>query len=640
MNNTLRTHDPLRILLVLSASLLLALSGSAAATSRPEVTLAAPSNVLSALEAHQTPDGSGTRIVMRGSMPMSYGMAPWTEKPWYVTLYGVDPRMVGSEVEVGTPQVDRILVRALPEVAGRVATRVEFQGGSPESRKVRVDGNSLVVELTGGGTHPAAEAPPAPAEPMTPTSASKTELASPKAEEAAQMPEPPAPQPETPGYRPAVPSAPAPAPVIVPPELGPMDLMVSAGKSRTLNLESSATRVSVTNPNVADAVVISPQQILINGISAGNTSLLVWLRSGESRNYNLSVQLDTDMLAGRLRQIFPDQQISVVASKETLVLYGTVTKPEIGERAVKIASDYSGKVVNNLTYPASGRKQILLKVIFAEVNREAITELSATLTRVDPNNPRGDHEGLTGTGTPGTLGNFINNPRGPDLNFGNAINFYAFNFADKIGAFVTAMKTRGLLQVLAEPTLITADGQKASFLAGGEFPIPVAQAGAGFSSITIEYKKFGISLEFTPQIREDQTIVLKVAPEVSSLDFANSLVMAGFQIPSLKVRRADTEVELKNGQSFAIAGLYSADLQQTKKKIPLLGDIPLLGYLFKSKNLNKNKSELLVIATPELVEPLPAGERPTLPKYDMSFDLEKKPKPVPLAVSAPEPGKN
>jgi pilus assembly protein CpaC len=610
MNNTHRSPDLFRVLPAIAATLFLALSGIQAAPT--PATLARPSIVLSALEAHAEADGSGTRVVLRGSMPLSYAVAPSTETPWYLTLDGVDPRMVDSEVPVGTPQVDRIRVRAVP-AAGRVATRVEFEGGAATARKVRVDGNDLVVELTGGSPKPAAAVSGATA-----------------------------PETQTPGYRPAVP-APMPAPpVIVPVAPGPNDLLVSAGKSRTLDLPSPATRVSVTNPNVADAVVISPQQILINGISAGNTSLLVWQRSGESKNYNLTVQMDTDVLSSRLREIFPDQQISVTASKETLVLYGTVSRPEIGDKAMKIASDYSGKVVNNLTFPASGRKQILLKVIFAECNREAITELSATLTRVDPNNPRGDHEGLTGTGTPGALGNFINNPRGPDFNFGDAINLYAFNFADKIGAFVTAMKTRGLLQVLAEPTLITADGQKASFLAGGEFPIPVAQAGAGYTSITIEYKKFGISLDFTPAIRDDQTIVLKVQPEVSSLDFANSLVMAGFQIPSLKVRRADTEVELKNGQSFAIAGLYSADLQQTKKKIPLLGDIPLLGYLFKSKNLNKNKTELLVIATPELVDPLPAGEKPTLPKYDMSFDLDKKQKPEPL--SSPEPpsesGKN
>ncbi len=609
MKTNLRTASRSRILPLLVAALFLGLTGVTSASSRTEpVTVPAPLNLLSSLEAQGAADGSGTRIVLTGSMPLSYSTAPNTENPWTLTLDGVDPSLVRSEVPVGTPQVDRIRVTTVPSESGGLATRLEFQGGAPEMRKVIVNGNTLVVDLRGGALRRAeakAKEPPAP---------------------------PALPAPEIPGYRPAVPQA-APSAAVPPaPVPGPMDLVVSAGRSMTLDLPSPATRVSVTNPNVADAVVISPQQILINGISAGTTSLMIWSRSGETRNYSLTVQMDTEALAGRLRQIFPDQQISVTASKETLVLYGTVTKPEIGEKAVKIASDYSGKVVNNLTFPASGRRQILLKVIFAEVNRQAVTELSASLTRVDPNNPRGDHEGLTGTGSPGSLGNFINNPRGPDFNFNDAINIYAFNFADKIGAFITALKTRGLLQVLAQPTLIAADGQKASFLAGGEFPIPIAQAGAGFTSVTVEFKKFGISLDFTPTIREDQTIVLKVQPEVSSLDFANAVVLSGFTIPALKVRRADTEVELKNGQSFAIAGLYSSDLTQTKKKIPLLGDIPLLGYLFKSKNLNKNKTELLVIATPELVEPLPAGQKPTLPKYDLTFDLDKAPKPEPLTA--------
>jgi pilus assembly protein CpaC len=403
-----------------------------------------------------------------------------------------------------------------------------------------------------------------------------------------------------------------------------IDLTVAAGRSITIDLEQPVTRVSVASPTIADAVVVSPQQILVNGLVPGRTSLMVWGRTGGSRHYQLTVQLDLELLAARLREVFPQEQIQVVASKETLVLQGTVSRPEIGEKAVKIASDYSSKVVNNLRYPTGGRRQILLKIMFAEVDRQAVTELSASLTRIDPNNPRGDHEGMTTTGIPAPLGNFINNPRGPDFGFSDAINIYAFNFRDKIAAMITALKTKGLVQILAEPTLITADGEKASFLAGGEFPIPIAQAGAGFTSVTIQFKKFGISLDFTPEIREDGTIVLEVEPEVSSLDFANAVVLSGFTVPALRVRRAATEVELKDGQSFAIAGLYTADLQQTRRKVPVLGDIPLLGYLFKSKALNKNKSELLVIATPTLVKPLPAGQAPELPRFDMSFDIEKK----------------
>jgi pilus assembly protein CpaC len=402
------------------------------------------------------------------------------------------------------------------------------------------------------------------------------------------------------------------------------ELAVTSGRSVSVNLDQPVTRISVANPSIADAVVISPQEILVNGLAPGRTSLVVWSKAGGPRHYRLSVQMDIDPLADRLREVFPKESIQVMASKETLILHGAASRPEIGEMAVKIASDYSGKVVNNLSYPPGGRRQISLKMMFAEVDRQAVTELSASLTRIDPNNPRGDHEGMTTTGIPSPLGNWINSPRGPDFGFSDAINLYAFNFRDKIGAMITALKTRGLVQVLAEPNLITADKEKASFLAGGEFPIPIAQAGAGFTSVTIEYKKFGISLDFTPEIRDDGTIVLQVEPEVSSLDFANAVVLSGFTVPALKVRRATTEVELKDGQSFAIAGLYSAELQQTKKKVPILGDIPLLGYLFKSKALNKNKSELLVIATPTLVQPLSAGEMPKLPQLDMPFDLDKQ----------------
>ena len=402
------------------------------------------------------------------------------------------------------------------------------------------------------------------------------------------------------------------------------DLTIGAGRSLSVALAHPASRVSVANPAVADAVVVSPQELLVNGLIPGRTSLVVWSREGGAVHYQLTVKMETDELSARLAETFPGEQIRVITSKETLILNGTASKPEIGDMALKIASDYSAKVVNNLSYPPGGRRQILVKMMFAEVNRQAVTELSASLTRIDPLNPRGDHEGMTSTGVPAPLGNFLNEPIGPDFSFGDAINLYAFSFRDKWSAMITALKTKGLVQVLAEPTLITADRQKASFLAGGEFPIPIAQAGAGFTSVTVEYKKFGISLDFLPEIRDDGTIVLQVDPEVSSLDFANSVVLSGFSIPALKVRRASTQVELKDGQSFAIAGLYSAELQQTKSKVPILGDIPLLGYLFKSKNLQKNKSELIVIATPTIVQPLPAGQLPALPRLDLPYDVDKK----------------
>jgi pilus assembly protein CpaC len=410
------------------------------------------------------------------------------------------------------------------------------------------------------------------------------------------------------------------------PQLGLYDLIVAAGRSLPVQLDSAVSRVSVTNPEIADAMVISPEEILINGIAPGNTSMVLWFKAGGIGNYNVIVETDPAPLQMRLRQFFPTENIHVGASRQTIVLYGSVSRPEVGEKVVRISSDYSPNVVSNLTYPPEGRKQVMLKVIFAEVNREAITELSSSFSRIDPSNPRSINEGLSATGGQTTSGNVINTPLGPDFAFNENINFYAFSFGEKLATFITALKTRGLLQVLAEPTLIAADGEKASFLAGGEFPIPVAQAGAGFTSVTIVFKKFGISLEFTPQIRQDGAIVLQVEPEVSALDFANAVVLSGFTVPSLTVRRASTQIDLQSGQSFAIAGLYSSDLQQTRKKIPILGDIPLLGYLFRSKNLKKRKSELLVMVTPTLVEPIPHGEEIPLPKFPESFDLDKKKK--------------
>src|SRR5262249_895565 len=154
------------------------------------------------------------------------------------------------------------------------------------------------------------------------------------------------------------------------------------------------------------------------------------------------------------------------------------------DKAVKLATDYTGKVVNNMSYPPDGRRQVMLKIMFAEISKQALTDLSASLVRFDPLNPRGDHEGMTNLGTPASSGNFANTPVGTNFNFNDAINVYGFSFRDKWEVFINALKTRGLAQVLAEPTLITADGQKASFLAGGEIPVPVAQAGAGFTSVT------------------------------------------------------------------------------------------------------------------------------------------------------------
>ncbi|HZI93003.1 MAG TPA: pilus assembly protein N-terminal domain-containing protein, partial [Patescibacteria group bacterium] len=365
-------------------------------------------------------------------------------------------------------------------------------------------------------------------------------------------------------------------------------LKVLVGRSLTLETGTQIARVSVSNPAVAEPVAISPTQLLINGLAPGVVSLVLWPKQGPAVVYELVVQIDTMALAQQLQTIFPKENVRVQSSKDSIILTGPISEAAVGDKMVKLASDYSAKVVNDLSAPGLQRKQIMLKVKFAEVSKQAMTELATMWTHVDPQHPAGNDRGNSGTGqfTP-SFGNVINNPPGPDITWSDAINLSYFDKRINLGMFITALKSRGLFQELAEPTLMAASGQDASFLAGGEFPVPIAQPGANFVSLTVEWKKFGIMLDFKPTINADGMISMKVKPEVSSLDFSNGVQIQGFKIPSLIVRRAETEVELRDGQSFAIAGLYDRSLASTRQKIPILGDIPILGYLFRSKAIEK-----------------------------------------------------
>jgi pilus assembly protein CpaC len=393
----------------------------------------------------------------------------------------------------------------------------------------------------------------------------------------------------------------------------------------TLETGLPISRVSVSNPAVAEPIAISPTQLLINGLAPGTVTLVLWPKEGAAIVYELVVHIDSAALEQQMQAIFPEEHVRVQTSKDSIVLTGPVSSTDMAEKLMKLATDYSPKVVNHMAGPGAARKQVMLKVKFAEVSKSALTEFASVLHHVDPTNPAGSDRGSSGTGQFNPpRGNLLNNPAGPELTWGDAINLSFFEKSLDLGLFITALKQRGLFQELAEPTLIAADGQEANFLAGGEFPVPVAQPGANFVAITVVWKKFGISLDFKPTIHNDGVIVMKVKPEVSSLDFANGVLIEGFRIPSLIVRRAETEVELKDGQSFAIAGLYDRNLANTKSKIPVLGDIPLLGHLFRSKSLEKNRTELLVIVTPQIVEPLGTGkELPTLEMPETFDDTEK-----------------
>jgi pilus assembly protein CpaC len=350
--------------------------------------------------------------------------------------------------------------------------------------------------------------------------------------------------------------------------------------------------------------------LLIHGREIGTTSLVIWDAEGGRTLYPVEVTLDAAALETHFRALFPNEQIEVSASGNTYILSGNVTNSTVAERAVEIAEASEAMVVNNMSVPRP--HQILLQVRFAEVSRTAMQELSVNFLLLDPNNPRGDDEGLISTGQFNPLSeNFVNSRRGPESTFSDQVNLFLFHDDERFSSFIRALQGTGDFKSLAEPNLLALDGTEASFLAGGEFPFPFA---TGDGEITLIFKEFGIRLVFTPKVQNSGNIKLKVEPEVSTLDFASGLQAFGFQIPTILSRRAETEVELKDGQTFAIAGLIDNSIAENLSKVPVLGHIPILGKLFQSQDLRQQRSELLVLVTPRLVQPsddappIPTGE--------------------------------
>jgi pilus assembly protein CpaC len=363
----------------------------------------------------------------------------------------------------------------------------------------------------------------------------------------------------------------------------------------------------VASADVAEAVVVSPNELLIHGREIGTTSLVIWDAEGGRTLYPVEVTLDAAALETHFRALFPDEQIEVSASGNTYILSGNVTNSTTAERAVEIAEASEAMVVNNMSVPRP--HQILLQVRFAEVSRTAMQELSVNFLLLDPNNPRGDDEGLISTGQFNPLSeNFVNSRRGPESTFTDQVNLFLFHDDERFSAFIRALQGTGDFKSLAEPNLLALDGTEASFLAGGEFPFPFS---TGDGEITLIFKEFGIRLVFTPKVQNSGNIKLKVEPEVSTLDFASGLQAFGFQIPTILSRRAQTEVELKDGQTFAIAGLIDNSIAENLSKVPILGHIPILGKLFQSQDLRQQRSELLVLVTPRLVQP--SDEAPPIP---------------------------
>jgi pilus assembly protein CpaC len=402
------------------------------------------------------------------------------------------------------------------------------------------------------------------------------------------------------------------------------ELSVAVGKTVLVDVAHPIARVAIGVGDIAETHAISPTEIMVNGKAPGETSLIIWDRSGGRQFFNVSVRASSsltndtmDTVRRELRTELPGQALRVSAESGTIFLRGTVNDLTSSQRAVQIAST-AGKVINLLDVkvpPAD--PQILLKVRFASVDRSKETQLGLNIYSTGLGNTVGGIS--TGQFSPPTVTPGIGGAPAT-ANVGQELNLFAFYPGLNIGATIQALQQAGVVEVLAEPNVLAANGKQASFLAGGQFPYPVAQASAsGPATVTIQFKEFGIRLNFIPTITPRGTIRLQVAPEVSSLDFTNAIEIGGFDVPSLDIRNVNTEVELADGQSFVIGGLLDNNETESLQKVPFLGDIPILGKLFQSMQRTKTNTELIVIVTPEIVSPIPVGTPVPEVKFPRAF---------------------
>jgi pilus assembly protein CpaC len=431
------------------------------------------------------------------------------------------------------------------------------------------------------------------------------------------------------------------APPAAPPATGqateesPNDLFVNVGKSVIIDSSLPIQRVSVGFGEIAEATAVGPQEVLVNGKGPGQTSLIIWQQGGSKLFFDITVQpsrFASDARLETLRRQFskelPGQKIEPAVENDLIFLRGSVKNLTSADRAMAIASSM-GKTVNLLYVDVPAPEaQILLKVKFASVDRNLSTQLGMNLFSLGATNTigsatTGQYQSIPGFNFQGfsTKGNQNVPATVQNYTLSSALNLFFFRPDLDLGATIQALQTRGLLEVLAEPNVLSQNGKQASFLAGGEFPYPVVQGGStgGTTAITIQFRQFGVRLNFIPTITPRGTIQLQVAPEVSSLDYTNGVTLQGFTVPGVSVRNVNTEVELAEGQSFAIGGLLDNRETETFEKVPFIGDVPILGKFFQSKQKNKQNTELLVIVTPELVRPIPAGQPVPSLNYPVAF---------------------
>ena len=410
---------------------------------------------------------------------------------------------------------------------------------------------------------------------------------------------------------------------------GPEDIRLTVGKSIVIDYPADIKTISTSNSDIVDASPVTAREILVHGKAFGTVTLVVWSKSGQRNFYNITVEQNLEPLRRLLRDTFPNQDIHVQSSRDSLSLTGHVSSKDVADRATALATPFAKQIVNNLAIATSVEKQILLRVKFAELDRSAATQFGVNVISTGAANTigrvsTGQFPAPSDQQVSGAVGQG-NGSQSTTFQISDALNIFAFRNDLNLGALVRALQTRNLLQILAEPNLVTTNGKEASFLVGGEFPIPVLQGGSNAGAVTIQFREFGIRLTFNPAITENNTIRMYVKPEVSALDFAHALSFNGFNIPALSSRKMETNIELGEGQSFVIAGLIDNRVTETISKIPGLSSLTILGNLFKSKEVDRNNTELVVLVTPEITMPLAPGEAKPMPVMPREFMVTPAP---------------
>lgn len=414
-------------------------------------------------------------------------------------------------------------------------------------------------------------------------------------------------------------------------------LHLVVGQSMFVNTVDRLRRVYISNPEVLDSVTSSPHQIVVTAKTSGVSSLILWDETGQAQAYEVAADLDVTGLRTSLHDALPYDNISVNARQDQVSLSGTVASPAAADAAVKLAGQFSKSVVSSLLVAPQHTPQVRLKVRVVEIDRTRAEQLGFDFFTTGKNTT---NEG-TGQFPAITVGQSSSGQA--TLALESVLSLFYYNQSLGVGAAIQALLSKQIVQILAEPTLSAMSGEKASFLSGGEFPFPVVQpSSGGFTSVTIQFRPYGVRLDFTPNVLPDGTIQLKVSPEVSALDYTNEVDIAGYVIPAISTRRADTQVELKSGQSFAISGLLDNRTTDQLEKIPGIGDIPVLGKLFQTKSSTHSTVELAVIVTPTLVDPLSDNPTTMQPKMVVpfvdppKFDRDMAPK-TPPAQPQPQP---